>query len=223
MGIFLSTEVGKNARLRNGQGKLGIWHITESVDELLKMKFFSKEDVSQLNSFSYEHRKKEWLVSRILAEKLTGEKDTQIIYDEHGKPCLENSTLHISLSHSHNLLAVIIDKQETGIDIELIKPKVIRIKEKFMNEAELNSLQKENQEEQLTIYWCAKESLYKLYGKKELVFKKHLLIEPFQYSEKGIIMGWIKNTSVNKSFALQYEKLNSGNDNYMLAYIINHV
>ena len=90
-----------------------------------------------------------------------------------------------------------------------------------MSDAELKSLQKKNQDEQLTVFWCAKESLYKLYGKKELAFKKNLIIEPFQYAEKGNIKGWIKNSSVNKSFALQYEKLNSGNDNYMLVYVIN--
>ena len=224
MGIFLHKAVGKN-------GKLGIWQITESLDELLKMIPMSagtEKDLSVLDSNSNERRKKEWLVARILAEQLTDEKDSRIIYDEHKKPFLsrrdgnpENSKKHISLSHSHNLLAVIIDEQETGIDIEVIKPKVVRIKEKFMSEEELGSLQKEKQEEQLTTYWCAKESLYKLYGRNELVFNKHLIIEPFQYSEKGVIRGWIKNSAKEKLFTLQYQKIISGNDNYMLTHIIN--
>ena len=90
-----------------------------------------------------------------------------------------------------------------------------------MSDEELNSLQKENLEEQLTVFWCAKESLYKLYGKKELAFKENLLVEPFQYSGKGIIKGRIKKSAIQKSYSLQYEKLNLGDDNYMLAYIIN--
>lgn len=202
-------------------GKLGLWHITESQDELLKMKEFSAEELSALNSNSNERRRKEWLTTRILAGQLTSEKDIQIIYDEHKKPFLENSKRYISLSHSRDLLAVIIDEAETGIDIEIIKPKVVRIKEKFMSEGELASLQKGKEEEQLTLYWCAKESLYKLYGKNELVFNKNLIIEPFQYTEKGIICGHIKNSAVEKSFILEYQKLVSGSDSFMLAYIIN--
>jgi len=209
-------------------GKVGIWHITESLDELLKMKPISEEDMSVLHSFSYEHRKKEWLVSRILTEKLSSEKDIRIIYDEHNKPFLlrrspfgKNSKFHISISHSHNLLAVILDEQETGIDIERIKEKILRIKEKFMSDSELESLHNENPAEQLTVYWCAKESLYKLYGKKELAFKENMMVEPFQYSEKGIIKGWIKKSDKEKSFELQYERLQSGEDSYMLAYVMN--
>ena len=214
MPLLYIKEVGK-------KGKLGLWHITETVDELLKMKMVSAEDLSALNSNSNERRRKEWLAARILAEQLTGQKDIRIIYDAHKKPFLENSKKHISVSHSRNLLTAIMDERKTGIDIELIKPKVIRIKEKFMSKDELSSLQKEKQEEQLTAYWCAKESLYKFYGRNELVFNRDLFIEPFQYSEKEIIRGCIKKNSIKKSFILEYRKLISENDNYMLTYIIN--
>jgi len=166
------------------RGEPGIWHITESLDVLLKKKKFTKNDLEALSSFSSEQRKKEWLVARILVEVMTGKKDIQIQYDERNKPSLIDSKKYISLSHSHDLLAVILDDSETGIDIELVKSKILRIKEKFMSKKELNSLQKGNEAEHLTVYWCAKESLYKLYGKKELAFKENLIIESFQYSEK---------------------------------------
>lgn len=214
MSLFSIREVGKT-------GKLGIWHITESLDELLRLKKFSGKDLATLNSFAHEHRKKEWLVARILIEKLTGEKDLQIIYDEHSKPSLKGSKKYISLSHSHDLLAIILDDADTGIDIELIKSKIERIKHKFMSDAELKALENEKQDEQLTVYWCAKESLYKLYGKKELTFKENLLIEPFPYAEYGIIKGRIINATMNSSFKLHYENMVSGSDNYMMTYIIN--
>jgi len=214
MALLVSKEAGN-------RGKLGIWHITESLDELLRLKSFSTEDLAILNTFGYDQRKKEWLVARILAEKLAGKENTRIIYNEYNKPFLLNSKTHISLSHSHNLLSFILDETETGIDIELVKPKILNIKEKFMSGKELNALQKENIAEHLTVYWCAKESLYKLYGKKEIAFKYNLFIEPFQCSEKGNIKGWIKNNTMNKCFSLHYEKLFLGRDSYMLAYIIN--
>lgn len=201
-------------------GKLGLWHITESVEELLKMKKFSEEDLFQLNSFYYEHRKKEWLVSRILTEKILGE-NAEIFYDEHNKPFLKNSKKHISLSHSHELLAVIIDDKETGIDIEQIKPNVLKIKEKFMSDAELKALEKEHKAEELTLCWCVKESLYKLYGKKKLTFKENLFVEPFEYLGRGNIRGAIILGSVKTKYILHYEKISTDGKNYMMTYIIN--
>lgn len=202
---------------------LAVWHITESLDDLLKMRQVSDGDTSILNSISYEARKKEWLVTRIVLEQLTEKKNARIVYDTYNKPFLENSKQHISISHSHSVVALIMGDNETGIDVELIKPTVEKVKKKYMSGAELNSLQKENLIEQLTVYWCAKESLYKVYGKKELGFKENLMIEPFQYCQNGTIKGWIKNISTKKAFNLQYEKLNIGSNGYMLTYIINQV
>ena len=185
MAVFINKEAGSS-------GKLAIWHITESLDELINSKYFSTEDLAFLGSLTHDRRKKEWLVARILTEELMGKKKVKIIYNEFNKPFLLNSNTHISISHSHNLLSVIINNEmETGIDIELIKPKILNISTKFMSKSEFNSLQKENLAEQLTVYWCAKESLYKLYGKKELTFKNNLFVEPFNYTGKGIINGWI--------------------------------
>ncbi len=211
MPMLTVKEVGK-------KGKLGLWHMSESLEELLKAKKISLADEAQLTSFTHDQRKKEWLTARILVAQLSGNSEVQIRYDEHNKPSLKDSPLHISLSHSHDLLAVMIDDKPTGIDIELVKPKIERIQHKFMSDAELRALQPEKREEQLTIYWCVKESLYKLYGKKELEFKRDLAVEPFTFSEKGIVKGKIKN---GQSYPLVYETIVSGNDRYMLTYILN--
>ena len=213
MGMFFDKEAGR-------RGKLGIWHITEPMDELLKMKKISAEDVLLLNSFSYEHRKKEWLVSRILADELLGN-NAEILYDEHNKPFLKNSKKHSSLSHSHNLHAVIIDDKETGIDSEQTKPTVLKIKDKFMSDAELKAIEKGHTEEELTLYWCVKESLYKLHGKKKLVFKENLFVEPFEYLGKGNIMGEIILDSLRKKYTLHYEKISAEEKDYMMTYVVN--
>ena len=97
----------------------------------------------------------------------------------------------------------------------------ILIKEKFINEEERKFLNINNIEEHLTVLWCAKESLYKLYGTKQLDFKKNLLIEPFDFSGNGKITGRIKTESMNKLYTLHYEKINSDNNNYILVYVIN--
>lgn len=202
------------------QGCVGIWHITEDLEELMMAVQLTEEELHILETFSHEHRKKEWLTARILTGQLSSGENSRIIYDSHNKPFLQGSDTQISLSHSHDLLAVILSGTATGIDIELIKDKVSRIRHKFMNRTELDSLQQENEAEQLTVYWCAKESLYKLYGKKELAFKENLHIEPFHYSGKGRIKGWIRNTAMAASYTLHYEKLLCAGENYMLAYVV---
>jgi 4'-phosphopantetheinyl transferase EntD len=201
--------------------KLGIWHITESIPDLKKMKVLPAGALSILETFTYEKRKKEWLVARILTAELTGEKNVQIIYDEHNKPYLKDSKLHLSISHSHDLLTVIVDKMETGIDIELIKPTVFRIKEKFMSDKELEEVGIEHVDAKLTLYWCVKESLYKYYGKKELTFAENLLVEPFVLAEQGRVIGKIDHSKMKRTFELKYEKLSVSGKDYMLTYIIN--
>jgi len=216
MSLAYIKETGKS-------GKLGLWHISESVHELLKRRQFSKEDLAVLNSFTHDNRKKEWLVSRILVEELTGEKKSQLIYDEHSKPFLKDSKKHLSLSHSHNLIAIIIDEQKTGIDIELIQPNVLKIKEKFISMKEWESLGKNNIAEKLTLYWCAKESLYKYYGKKKLIFKEDLMVEPFEYSEKGKLTARIHHETMQKGFELNYETVSAQGEKYMMVYILKEV
>ena len=100
-------------------------------------------------------------------------KDAEISYDINGKPHLVDDTRHISISHSHDKIAIIINTiEKTGIDIELIRDKVLKIKHKYLSESELKNA--ENDPEKLIIYWAAKETLYKIYGLKHVDFIKNL-------------------------------------------------
>src|SRR2546430_8757086 len=49
------------------------------------------------------------------------------------------------------------------------------------------------------------ESLYKLYGKKELEFKKHLIVEPFEYLEHGKIRADIIQNGLKQKFVRSEE------------------
>lgn len=205
-------------------GKIGLWHITETLNQLHALKSFSPHDHERLKIASHEHRKKEMLVARIVTEKLMG-KWAEIIYDEYNKPFVKHSKKHISVSHSHNLLAVIMDEKRTGIDIELVNSDIARIQHRFMNDSELKWIKNKYQAEILTLCWCAKEALYKLYGKKQLSFKKNILIDPFKYSGKGIIHATIQLDSRKNKYKLFYEKIPEPANNtekrkdYILAYI----
>lgn len=157
-----------------------------------------------------ETKGKEFLIKRLLDRE-----DCLIAYDDKGKPYLPGDTRHISVSHSHDKLAIIVNEQEaTGIDIELIRDKVLKIKNRFLTAAELADAG--DDVEKLLIYWASKETLYKIYGLKEVDFIEHLLVKPFTKHNLGTIIGVIGLPGFNESFELNYQLL----DNYVLVYAL---
>jgi len=192
---------------------LGIWQLSESTEQLLGLLDLNEQEKILYANLKREKRKIEWLAARVLLKELINE--THIDYDEWDKPFLKNKSWHISISHSGSYVAVIINlNTAVGIDIQLITKKITLVANKFMNETELDTLTTINYAEQLHVFWCAKEALYKLYGKKELSFKADILIAPFEYKSSGEIVGTLI-TPINKlTIPLRYQKLN----NYILVY-----
>ena len=103
---------------------------------------------------------------------------------------------------------------DVGVDLEKIDQKINRIKRKFLSPEELENLSAENNLEQLFICWCAKESMYKWHGKKQLDFREHLFISPFTYSASGKLNGRISKNEFQKELVINFEKV----DDYMMAY-----
>lgn len=138
-----------------------------------------------------------------------------LAYTAENKPFLEGRTEHISISHSHDKLAIIINtKENTGIDIELIRDKVRNIQQKFLSEQEL--LFANNEPEKLITLWAAKEAMYKVYGLKEVEFIKHLIVEPFSGNE---IEGRIELDTFRKKYKLKAEEI----DGYKMVYVLNEL
>jgi len=71
----------------------------------------------------------------------------------------------------------------------------------------------------LLIYWASKETLYKVYGLKEVDFIEHLTIKPFVKQESGTIIGDIKMPTFSASFQLNYQVMSE----YVLVYILNKI
>ncbi len=139
-------------------------------------------------------------------------------YTSLGKPFIKGRKSHISISHSHDKLAIIVDsKAETGIDIELIRDKVLKIKNKFLSKSELISAN--DNIEKLIIYWSCKETLYKIYGLKEVEFIANLRVEDFILENHGTLKGEIKMGNFHKKYLLHYEKL----EDYILVYVLNEI
>ena len=82
------------------EGEIGIWHISETEEFFLEQLTLSQSEYAQY----IDMKKKlqlEWLASRYLLHKVSGRPIRgKLLKDSYGKPYLENSLYHISLSLS---------------------------------------------------------------------------------------------------------------------------
>ena len=162
--------------------RAGIWHITESDAELRSMVGLTAGEELRCDSFLNELRKKQWLACRVLIRHLLPRETSPVIYDIHGKPSLASGIHHISFSHAGDCAAAVCSAEfPVGIDIEKLRDRVERVKERFMVQAELDALDKRCRLEHLYLHWCGKEALYKLNGKPVLDFRNDIYIHPFDY------------------------------------------
>lgn len=158
-------------KINDNSSEIFIWEIDEEKNTL-----FHLTDDRLKKGFEKivkEEPKLQWLASRALLSAIIKEKDIQfdsIKKDEFGKPYLTNCEWNFSISHSGKYAALIISKNNfIGVDIETKFEQTHRLKNKFSTDFELNFIGNDFQKSALI--WSAKESIYKAYGKKRLIFK----------------------------------------------------
>jgi 4'-phosphopantetheinyl transferase len=191
----------------NKATKVLIWKIEESISKLQEGIVLSENSTARLNSMKSQLHQRGFLSIRHLLKEV-GYTDADLIYDEFGKPHLKNGT-HISISHSFTFTAIIVsDELHVGIDIEKQREKILKIAHKFTPFEEYKTIANVDALiSKLTIVWGAKESLYKIYGKKKLLFLHHIYIEDFKFADEkttGEIRYNGENTAYNISF-LEFE------------------
>lgn len=182
----------------------GVWQIDESEDDLMPMIFPSDSCPEEIAN---PRKRLEWMAGRALLKKLVEE--SGLVYqgiakDEFGKPFLNGLAHPISLTNSFPFVAAQIHPdQQVGIDLEQPRPKLFDVMKRVLTQQEwhdgANNLRK------LCIYWCAKEALYKIYGKRSLIFTEQILIKPFSMGDKGTLEGTIKDEAGDKVVKLDYE------------------
>jgi phosphopantetheinyl transferase len=197
----------------NAQTKLAVWNIEESEEWFIERLRLCHEESLELEVLKNKKRL-EWLADRYVLHKLIGEDNRfPCIKDEFGKPFLEGSDWQISLSNSADKAAAIVSKNAIGLDIQYLTEKIKRISSKFIHDDEFLFLDKKNELEHLHVFWGAKEAIYKAYGKKELDFKKHIIISSFEYDlSTGKCLGTVKKEDFEANFEIFYEK----NENFIL-------
>ncbi|MCC6723496.1 MAG: 4'-phosphopantetheinyl transferase superfamily protein [Saprospiraceae bacterium] len=194
--------------LENGS-TIGIWRMEEVAwffTQRLDLQEVELKELSPLKG----RRQLEWLASRYLVHEMLLAKGMEdripVLKDEFGKPHLFGTPFHLSFSHSHELVAVILSEKPSGIDIQAMVPKIEVLAKKFMRPEEMQSLRPETRLQQLHFYWGAKEALYKAHGRKQLDFREHILIQPVDYQQAGKTTGIIEKAENTWQFEVFFEQ-----------------
>lgn len=171
------------------------------------------DDILQYDHADLDHlhpkKRLEFLASRQLIREVCHALDITydgIEKDEFGKPHLINSSYQISISHSYPMVACAIHPfNACGIDIEGIRPQLLKIKHKFLNPDELEYCGEDLK--RLCLHWSAKEALYKIHGRKRLLFAEQLAINSIlsdKIQAQIIIDQTVENHVLNYEYFLEY-------------------
>jgi len=189
---------------RRGTSTVALWHLTESEQELQTM-LESLEEIP--GSLTNPEKRLEWAAARLLTKALMH--DLGYFYkgiekDPFGKPSPAGYEYHLSLSHSYPYVAAILDTSfSVGIELEQPKPKLLRVAPRVLSPSELQDAGDDLSKH--CIYWCAKEVLIKIHGKKDLVLAENLEIESFSRDSKGEIIGRIIVPDNQRLIPLHYQ------------------
>jgi len=190
-------------KIFKGDTILGLWEISESVQELLLKADLSIPDREILSKKTNDKRKKEWLSTRCLTSNLL-EKPVKIVYGEHGKPLIESGEYNISISHSENYSVVLLNKSKpVGIDIQKIKPDIGKGIDYFLNNQEQMWVD-QTDFISLNILWSCKESIFKYVSSHELNVRNQIFCNSFEPQSEGLVEVIIRNEN-HETLMIHYE------------------
>jgi len=179
-----------------------IWKIEETEEEMLDLLHLNAVELADFEKTRVPEKRLEWLGARnALKHLVTPHGQFFLFKDEFGKPHLNHGDWQVSMSHAKGYGAAAIQRiKPIGIDIELERPQITRIAKKFLHEEEKvwSDLTITN----LTKIWGAKEALYKLHGRTQLIFAEQIRVYPFK-ENKGEIL---ENGSID-TFGLAFDAL----------------
>lgn len=180
MALFLTKDLDDPAHSR-----VGVWKITESEEELRAMTSIPSDELEEISYIKSESLRKQRLAVRALLDTMFEEK-VYLSHHDNGKPYIENNAINISITHTDKYVAVMLnDEDEVGIDCESLDRDFSAVEKKALSEDEIDNLDDDQKNEQLAIYWCAKEAIYKLTSQYDVNFAEQIKIEDFKFREEG--------------------------------------
>ena len=180
MALFLTKDLDDPAHSR-----VGVWKITESEAELRTMTSIPSDELEEISYIKNESLRKQRLAVRALLDTMFEEK-VYLSHHDNGKPYIENNAINISITHTDQYVAVILnDEDEVGIDCESLNRDFSAVEKKALSDEEIGDFEDEQKNEQLAIYWCAKEAIFKLTSQYDVDFAEQIQIDGFRYRNEG--------------------------------------
>lgn len=193
---------------------IGYWRFEESIDELILRVSELNIAIENIHLINSSARKIEWLSTRLLLNTLLPESKCEIDYDEYGKPHLSAINKFISISHSKGMCAMYIGDQTNGIDLQIENKSIETISHKYLNDSEFKFIFTDL--EDYHILWCAKEAVFKAYGRKKIFLKGNIFVQDINKAENTVQAKLIDGNN-QLSFTLKYHYF----ENYYLVYTLN--
>lgn len=179
MALYLKKELEDRTRI-------GVWQVTETEEELRALSSTPTDEMEEISYIKSEKLRKQKLAVRALLNEMFEDK-VYLSHHDNGKPYIENSVTNISITHTEKYVAVILnDNEDVGIDIESLDRDFSAVEKKALSEDEIDDLEDdEKRNEQLAIYWCAKEAIYKKISQYGIDFSEQIEVEEFRYKGEG--------------------------------------
>ena len=200
MALFLTKDLDDDAHSR-----LGVWHITETEAELKALSSIPSDELEEISFIKSESLRKQKLAVRGLLDAMFEEK-VYLSHHDNGKPYIENNATNISITHTDKYVAVILnDLDDVGIDCESLDRDFSAVEKKALSEEEIEDLDDDHRNEQLAIYWCAKEAVYKKLSQYKVDFAEQIEIDSFRPKGEGELEAtFINKDGFEEDFDLEY-------------------
>ena len=189
----------------DNKAEIAVWQITESEEELLGLTSVPHDELEEIQLFRNESHRRQKLAVRALLNEMFEEK-MYLNHHDNGKPYLENCATNISITHTDKYVAVIIhDDEEVGVDIESLDRDFAVVEKKALSEDEIEDLDDDKKNEQLAIYWCAKEAIFKRMSQNRVNFAEQIEVEKFNLKKEGELEAtFIHKDEYEEEFELEY-------------------
>lgn len=200
MALFLTKDLDDDAHSR-----LGVWQITESEEELRALTSIPTDELEEISFIKSESLRRQKLAVRALLDVMFEEK-VYLSHHDNGKPYIENNATNISITHTDKYVAVILnDIDDVGIDCESLDRDFSAVEKKALSEDEIDSLDDDRRNEQLAIFWCAKEAIYKKMAQYRVDFAEQIEVEDFRPKGEGELEAtFIHKDGYEEDFDLEY-------------------
>jgi phosphopantetheinyl transferase len=161
-----------------------------------------EEEFERLETMNHPRRRREFVATRVLRSMVFG--NEHICYNDVGAPYIEGEGF-ISISHAPHVVGLAFCKDfQIGLDLEPMAEKAKKVCHKFLSKTEKVLLDIESADE-MTKVWSGKEALYKLAGRKGIIFSESLLLNK---ADDNLWKGIIEFTHLRKIVSLRILEIN---------------